>query len=30
VPGAADFYDLTNAYWNEEENSAFNFDFGLI
>jgi putative protease len=30
VPNTVDFYDLTNAYWNEKETSSFNFDSSLI
>lgn len=30
IPNTVDFYDLTNAYWNEEETATFNFDLGLM
>jgi putative protease len=30
VPGTADFYDLSNAYWNEDDTATFNFDLGLM
>lgn len=30
LPDTVDFYDLTNAYWNERETSTFNFDNNLV
>ena len=30
VNGTVDFYDLSNAYWNEEETATFNFDLGFM
>jgi putative protease len=30
VPGTVDFYDLSNAYWNEEDTATFNFDLGMM
>lgn len=30
IPGTIDFYDLTNAHWNEEDIFSFNFTSGLM
>ena len=30
LPGAADFYDLTNAHWGAKELSEFNFSTELV
>jgi putative protease len=30
IPNTVDFYDLTNAYWNESEIATFNFELGLM
>jgi U32 family peptidase len=30
LTGTVDFYDLTNAYWNEKETSTFNFENVMI